>query len=121
MDFKRSRDIAVEMMEKREKFLVAMASFALGDDRPIQHVKRGKQRSGAVPKVIMGHALDVAEPHRQYGLAALQGLHLALFVHAQNQRFIGWIEVQSDHITHLFHEERISGKLETLTAVRLQP
>lgn len=84
-----------------------MAWLASGDDRAVEHVERGKQRSGAVPIVVVGHALDVAQPHRQHRLGALQCLHLALLVHAQHQRLVRRIEIEPDDVAHLLDEERV--------------
>src|SRR5579862_7035956 len=33
---------------------------------------------------------------------------------------VGRVEVEANHIAHLFNEERVGGELETLAAVRLQ-
>ena len=68
----------------------------------------------------MGHPFNVAQPHRQHRLGALQRLDLALFVHAQHQRLVGRIEIEPDHVANLFHEKRVSGKLEALAAMRLE-
>jgi hypothetical protein len=31
-------------------------------------VERGEERGGAVPDIVVGHFLDIAEAHRQHGL-----------------------------------------------------
>ncbi len=59
MDFEAGRNVAVEVIEKREKCLVAMARLALGDNRPIERVERCEQRGGALPIIIAGHPFDV--------------------------------------------------------------
>src|SRR5262249_2577534 len=41
-------NIAVEMVKKRKKFLMAMARLALGDHFAIEHVERGEQGRGAM-------------------------------------------------------------------------
>ena len=69
-----------------------MARLTLGDDRPVEHVERREQGGGAVSKVVVGHSFDVSQPHREHPLGALQRLNLALFIHAQHQRLVGWIE-----------------------------
>ena len=93
MDFEFARDAAVEMIEKREELLVPMARLALRDDCTIEDVERRKQGSGAVSIVVVSDALDVAKPHRQHRLAALQGLDLTLLVYAQNQGLVRRIEI----------------------------
>jgi len=47
MDIQPRRNVAVEVIKKREKFLMAMTRLALGDDRTIEHVERGEQCGGA--------------------------------------------------------------------------
>src|SRR5689334_24764291 len=74
MDLAAGRNVAVEVVKKREEFLVAMARFALGDDRTIEHVERREQGGGAVAEVIMGYAFEVAQSHRQHRLGPLQRL-----------------------------------------------
>lgn len=59
----------------------------------------------------MGHTLDVAEAHGQDRLSTIQRLNLALLIHAEHQRVIGRIEIQSGNVSHLFDEERIIGEL----------
>src|SRR6516162_11531331 len=61
-------NIAVEMVKKREKFLMAMARLALGDDFAIEHVESGKQGGGAVAIIIVRYSLEVTQAHWQYRL-----------------------------------------------------
>ena len=68
----------------------------------------------------MRDPFNVAEPHGQYRLGALQRLHPALLIHAQHQGFIRRIQIQPDNVTHLFDEERVIGKLEVTRSVWLQ-
>src|SRR5215469_9157343 len=68
----------------------------------------------------MSNALDVAQPHGQHGLGAVQGLNLALFIDAEHQSVIRWVQVEADDVTHLLDKERIGGELETPAAMRLQ-
>jgi hypothetical protein len=69
----------------------------------------------------VGHALDVAEAHGQQRLGALERLHLAFLVDAENQRLVGRIEVQPDHVAQFLDEERVGRQLEGVLAMRLQP
>ena len=61
---------------------MAMARLALGDDPAVDDVERREERGSAVAIVVVSHALDITESQRQHRLGALQGLHLALLVHA---------------------------------------
>src|ERR1700685_578261 len=73
-----------------------------------------------MPDVIVGDTFDVVESHGQNGLSAIQGLNLRLFVARQHDSVVGWVQVEADHIAHLFDEERVGGEFETLAAMRLQ-
>jgi|SRR5579859_675941 len=57
--------------------------------------------------------------HRQSGLRAVQRLHLAFLIHAQNQGFIGRVEVQPYYIGQLPDKLLIARKFESLDPVRL--
>src|SRR5664279_4219839 len=99
---------------------MAMARLALGDDTAVDDVERREERGSAVAKVVVSHALDITESHRQDRLGALQGLHLALLVHAQYQRVVGRIKIQPNDVADLFDEERVGGQLKALAAMWLQ-
>ncbi len=96
-----------------------MTRLALSQDFTGGHIQSGKQRCGAVSLVVVGDALRVAQAQRQQRLTALQSLHLALLVNAQDDGMVGRVEIQAHNIAHLIHEERISGQLEILGPVRL--
>ena len=96
-----------------------MTRLALRQDLTGGHIQSGKQRRGAVPLVVVGDALRVAQAQRQQRLAALQGLHLALLVDAQDDGMVGRLRLQANDIAHLVHEEGIGRQLERLGPVRL--
>ena len=114
------RDGLVDASEKAQKFLMAVARLALCQYHSRSDIERGEQRCGSVSDVVMGHAFYISEPHRQDRLRAIQGLNLGLFVHGQNQRMVGRIQVKTDHVANLLHEERVGGEFEALAAVGLQ-
>lgn len=53
----------------------------------------------------------MADAQGQTGLSAFQGLALALLVTAQNQRPIGRVQIQADHVPELGLELRIVRQL----------
>ena len=55
---------------------MAVACLALGQHLPVGDVEGGKQCGCTVPLVVVGNAVDVAEPHRQNRLGALERLDL---------------------------------------------
>lgn len=59
---------------------MAMTPLALDEHLAGGNVEGGRQ-GGAVPDIVVGHPLDVAQPQRQHGLGVVQGLDLAFLIH----------------------------------------
>ena len=49
--------------------------------------------------------LDITQPNGQYGLGAVESLNLALFIDAEHQSVIGWMQIQADNVAHLLDKE----------------
>ena len=62
---------------------MTVARQTLADHRACQDIERGEEGGRTVPLVVMGHCSGSAPFHRQTALRPVQGLSLALFVHAQ--------------------------------------
>ncbi len=88
------------------------------DHLPLGDGEGGKEGRGAVAKVIVGHALDVAKPQGEQGLAALERLDLIPLIDTQHQRLIRWVQAQPHDVAHLLHKERIARELKAPHAVR---
>ncbi len=101
-----------DFLQKRQIFLVPVARLAGSQHRPVEHIQCGEQRGRAVTLVVVGDALDVAQAHGQHRLGSLQGLALALLVHAEDQGVVGRAQVQADHVAQFLDEERVIGQLE---------
>src|SRR6266851_10431188 len=97
-----------------------MPLAALREDRALRGVQRRKQRGRPVASVIMRHALDVAESHRQHRLGAFERLNLTLFIHAQNHCIFRWIQVQPYNIPYFLYKKWIGRELEMFLPVRFQ-
>src|SRR5260370_29367363 len=69
---------------------------------------------------VVGHGSTTALLERQAGLSAIQGLNLTLFIHAQHDRLLGWVQIESDHVRHFFQELRVARQFESLNQMRLQ-
>src|SRR5690242_4383369 len=110
---------SLNVAQEGQELLMAMARLTLSQYLSIGYVQSSKQGDGAVTFVVMSNAFDIAQPQRQHRLSALQRLDLRLFVYAQHQRVIGWIQIQPHDVTHLLNEERIVGQLERAGARRL--
>ena len=120
VDLEVSRDVGVDVLQEAEKLLVTMPLFALGEDLAGNDIERGKEGQGAVPDVVVGHPLDIAQPHRQNRLRPVQSLDLALFVDAEDHGVFRGIQIQADNVPDLFDEKGIGRDLEVALAVRLQ-
>jgi hypothetical protein len=53
-------------------------------------------------------------------LRAIQSLNLALFVHAQHKRLLGWIQVKPNYVGRFLKEFRVPRQLECLRPMRLE-
>src|ERR1041385_1267162 len=107
-------------LEKLQKLLVTVSCITLPNDSALGNLQRGKQGGGAVAFVVVRHGATPSLLERQPRLSAIQGLNLALFIHAQYQGLLRGVEVKSNHVRKLLQKSRISGHLETLGPVWLQ-
>ena len=96
-----------------------MALLALGDDLSGDDVEGGEQGGGAVTDVIVGYPFDVAQPHRQHRLGAVERLDLGFLVDTEHDGVVGRVEIEADDIAHLLDEEGVVGELEVALAVGL--
>src|SRR5258708_19635060 len=87
----------------------------------LRRVQCGEQRRSPMASVIVGHALDVAKPHRQHRLRTFERLNLALFIHAQNHCIFWGIQVQPYNIPYFLYEKWIGRELEMFLSVWLYP
>ena len=104
MEIETSGCLLVDQSEKAQELAMSMARHASPDNFAVQHIQRREQGGGAVALVIVGHGTGTPLLHGQSRLSAVEGLDLALFVDAENQRPIGWIEVEPDHVLYLGRE-----------------
>ena len=72
-------------------------------------IEGGKQAGRAVTLVIVATALALPGTHGQQGRGTIERLNLALFVHAQHQRAVGWVEVEANNVTDFVDEQRIAA------------
>ena len=98
---------------------MAMAAVAFADHFAGRDVQRSKQRSRAVPFVIVGPLFRQTGPERQNRLRPVQGLHLRFFIHAQHNGMFRRIQIQAHDVPHLLNQLGIGGQLECFAAVRL--
>ena len=70
--------------------------------------------------IVMAAPLDLARPHRQQWLAAVERLDLGLFIDAQHQGSVRRVDVEPDNVAHLVDKQRVGRQPEGLDAMRLQ-
>ncbi len=113
--------LRIDELQELQPLLMAMPILALPDEGAIGHIERRKERRGAVADVVMGHRAGAPFLERQAGLRAVQRLDLALLVAAEDERVLGRIQIQPDHILELFGKARIVGDFEGARQMRLEP
>src|SRR5215471_5515446 len=69
--------------------------------------------------VVMGDAFDITQAHGQHRWGAVQGLNLALFIHAKYQSMVGGIQVKANDVTGFLDAEWVGREFEVATPVRL--
>src|SRR5215468_9318981 len=115
MDVELLRDPSVDLFEEVQELGRPVAPVALADDEARGDIEGGEQRGRAVPHIVVRPAFGDARHHRQHRLFTVEGLDLALFVDAENQRPVGRREVETDDIAHLVPVRR------TLAALGILP
>jgi len=91
---------------------VPMPRLALGNDLPGGDVEGGEQGGGPVPFVVVRLPFRQAGPERKNRLGAIQRLDLALLIHTEHNRLVGWIQVETDDVTNFGDELRIGAEFE---------
>src|SRR3990170_1767219 len=120
MNLAPARSRSLHPLQKRQEFGVAVPRPAVADDGPVQDIKNRKQGRGAKADAIMRLVRRESWPQRQARLRSIQGLDLALLVHAQHQRLVWWVEVEPHHVSQFADEVGVPTQLEGLGAMRLQ-
>jgi hypothetical protein len=69
----------------------------------------------------MGLALGDSLPERKDRLGSIQRLDLGLFVHAEHEGVLGWIEVEADDVPELLLEVLVGTEFVVLQSVGLEP
>jgi hypothetical protein len=90
-----------DLFEEAQELPVPVPRPGRGGDLAGGDLQRREQRGGAVPAVVVGAPLGQARLHRQHRGGAVQGLDLALLVHAEHHRVLRRRQIQPDHVGHL--------------------
>src|SRR5215471_12985472 len=97
-----------------------MALHAAADHRAVEHAECSEQSGRAVALVIVRHGLTAPRLDRQSGLAAVEGLDLALFVNRQHDRMGRRIDIEPNDVSELGGKAGIARALEGAQPMRLQ-
>src|SRR5439155_1507008 len=120
MDRQSARCGALDPLKQAQKLLMAMAWHAVAQHLTAQYVQGREQSRGSMAGVIVRLPLGDSRTEGQNRLGTVQGLDLALLIHAQHQSFLRRIQVQADNVVQLVKEPGIGAQLEALYAMRLQ-
>jgi len=113
--------LLIDQPENVQEVTMTMAWHARPDDLAVQHVERREQRRVAVPLVVAIHLAGAALLHRRAALDAVEDMHLALFIDAENQYLVRRIEKESNYIVDLGGEVLVARDLEPLDEMGLEP
>jgi len=102
--------------KKGQEFLMPVAGAAAAAHLPGGHVQSGEQGGGSVPDIVVCPALDLAGPHRQERLGAVQRLNLGLLIDAQHHRFFRRVQVETHHVANLGDQLGVLAELEVAAA-----
>ena len=113
----KSRITLGERFQEGDEFDVGVALEAPSMDLAAGHLQRGEQAGGAVARVVVSHTRGQSGPHRQRRLRAIKRLNLGLFIHAQHQGPLRWVQIEPDDIGQLAVELGVAAELEALDPV----
>jgi len=114
------RVTACQRFQKSKELNVSMAREAASMHLAAGDLQGGEQAGGAVAGVVVGHARRQSRPHRQRRLGAIKRLNLRFFIHAQHQRSLGRVEIETHDIGQFAVELRVVAEFEGVYPVRLQ-
>ena len=120
MEIEFGGSFGIDFLQETEKLLMPMARHAISDHFAVEHAESGKQSGRPVTDVIMGQGSAAAFLQGQAGLGSVQGLDLAFFVHAQNQRLVRRIQIKSHDIVQLLNKTFVPAEFEGPNQVGFQ-
>src|SRR3546814_6456885 len=82
MQVQLGRRLLVNLVQEVQELLVPVLCAHARHDLAVGDVARSEQRGRAVAHVVVGDAFDIAQPHRQHRLRALERLDLFSSTHS---------------------------------------
>jgi len=105
VQLKFSRCLLIDVLQEADEYLMPVLQHAVANDLAVERVQCGEQGGRAMAFVVMRAA--AAGFQRQTRLRAVERLNLALFIHTEHQRFVGWVQVQADYVDEFLNELRV--------------
>src|SRR5438094_3209566 len=109
-----------DLLQETQELLVPMPRLALGNDLACSDVEGGEQGGCTVPFVVVRLPFRQAGPERKNRLGAIQCLDLALLIHTEHNRLVGWIQVETNDVTDFGDELRIGTEFECFHPMGLE-
>jgi len=104
MEFLAGRRGVFKEPQELDPLLMPMPLLAETDHFAAGGIERGEQCGRSVTLVIVGHRSGPTRLQRQARLRAVQGLHLALLIDAQNNGLVRRIEIEPNDRFQLLAE-----------------
>ena len=105
---------AIDLREELAELGGAMAPSDPSKHLAGRDVQGRRQIRGPVSLIVAGAALDLPGPQGQHRMGPVERLNLRLLVDREDQRVVGRVEVEPDHIDHLLGELRVVVESEGL-------
>jgi hypothetical protein len=112
---------SVDAAQEAKELPGTVAWHALPDDQARFDVQRSKERGRAMALVVVGHRGGAPLLQRQSRLRPIKRLDLGLFIDAEHDCTVRWIEIEADDLGNLLLEHRVVRDLEALHDMRPQP
>ncbi len=112
--------LRIDLLEEPDELLMPVARHAIANDLAVEHAQSGKQRRCAVAFVVVSLPCWNTRSERQQWLRAFQCLYLALFVHAQNQRLVRRVQIQTHDIGQFLDKVFVAAEFESLYQMRFE-
>ena len=109
-----------QVSEEADKGGTGIPPDGLAADLPALHLQGREQRGRPVAGVLVTQAFDLMRFRGQPGVGAVQGLDRGCFIHREDHRILGRVQVQAHHGQHLRVKLRVGGSLPVAHPMRLQ-
>ena len=114
------RGLPVQPLEEAKELLMPVPLVGFPNYLSFGDLECGKQGGRSVALVVVGEGSTTASLQGQPRLGAIQGLNLALFFDARDDRVLWGRQIDPDHVGELLDEALVPRQLEAAHLVRLE-